>query len=141
VAIVSVPILGQDGSTYYVACDASGGSAANAAGGGLVQIDGNMARYALLLTSSSGTGPTTWLPDATHQAVRAVAIINGSATPQTAMLTLYDSFGNATTSQFFQMVLPGGGVPIMLNYPLTNGVTWALDVALTAGAPIALLVN
>jgi hypothetical protein len=139
--IVTVPIAGSDGNTYFIACDSTGGSAADTAGGGLVQLDSDMARYALILTNSSGTGPTTWLPDATHAASRLVAIINGSPQEQEVTLTLYDAASNGTTGQFFSMILPPGGVPIKLNYPLTNGLTWAITAALTSGAPIALLAN
>ena len=139
--VVTVPVLGADGLLYYFAADASGGSAAGVIGGGLVQLDGSLARYATILTNSSGVGATTWQPDGSHNATRLVGILNGGAAPISVVLTLYDAVANAQTLQFWSGSLAATGQPILLNYPLTNGVTWKLSGTLTAGNPLILLAN
>ena len=47
---------------------------------------------------------------------------------------------NATTGQFWSGILPAGP-PITFSVPLSNGLTWQVSGALTAGSPIILLAN
>lgn len=138
--IVLVPLLGSDGETYSFACDAAGASAGNTPGGGLVQLQGLMSRYVVILTSSSGAGPHTIKPDGTNQAVRLCGVINSGSNPVSAALSLFDSTGDAETSPIWTGGLPAGP-PLQFGYPCANGLTWALSAALQAGEQIILLVN
>lgn len=138
-AIVNVPITGEDTEVYSFACDAAGGSGPGVPGGGLIQLT-IQARYATILDSSTTPAtPINWKPDTTHQAVRLVALLNGASTPLSAKLTLFDSVSGAT-AQFWSGTIPPGE-PLTLNYPLTNGLVYELDVALLAGQTISLLAN
>lgn len=141
-ALVNVPITGGDGQLYPVAVDPAGGSVAGSnSGGGMIQLV-NTARYATIITSSSGQGPTLWKPDGTDPAVRCMAVINASGAALQATLSLYDTTGSATPgARFFEMVLPAGSIPIVLGVPLSAGFTWALDAVLQAGQNIVLLAN